>query len=128
LIKTSKEIIQDTAKQLKVPEHQVQAVYDTIVKYVHLLTKSPNVVAIRLPQIGTLYSKLSYIVKKVKSSKHTDTVELYKSKESIIKSDIDLNKKNYNNRHLKRDKIEMKYFNKGMTIEDIENLQNGKEE
>jgi hypothetical protein len=55
-------------------------------------------------------------------------VELYKSKESIIKSDIDLNKKNYNNRHLKRDKIEMKYFNKGMTIEDIENLQNGKEE
>lgn len=125
MIKTSQEIIAATAKELSIPEHKVQAVYDTIIKYIHILMRAPSVVAIRLPLIGILYAKLGYLVSKSKAATDASTRALYQAKQDAVRESISSEESNYNNRHIKKNKIDMKYFNKGMSIKEIEEFQNG---
>ena len=142
MIISSAEIIKKVAKDLGYSEMQVESVYDSIVAYIKKLVIEKDTVAIRLPYIGVLYATVQGLIRKdvrfrARSINHTSYYEKHnkdihtvvQSKLKRIYDYIDAHKgeKGYHdNKHFKKLKITLKYFNGGKSIKEIEAIQNEK--
>jgi len=83
-IKYFDDIVDEIAEELGVDRKEIEEICKLNIKYIHKLTKKPEVISINLPRLGTLYfnerkAKLTYKIS-----------ETYKYFREIVGSQIDI--------------------------------------
>jgi len=127
----SKDIAEAVALKLGISKSSALKHIDFFVHWVKKLTEDPDIVNISLPSIGSLYVNWTMMKNRVEllKSKEEDITEFDKKRISLFESKIkklekEFEDNNGHNRHKRRFKFTSTYYNKGMSIEEMENWQN----
>ena len=130
-ISFTSDIIKEVAKQLNLPETKIKAVYETQIMYLKHLVNNTDAVAIFIPFIGTLHTKVWYLFRQIEKYSKTPLdslkLDIFLSKKKIIDSHIQSHiQNNYKgkSRHLEKNKINRFIYNGGKNMEEIEEFQN----
>lgn len=128
-ISFTSDILQEVSKEHNIPLELVKYSFDICLKNLENLVKNTDTTSIFIPFIGTMYVNYENLklFKKgsINKNKNFDVIQ---SKIEKIEEHVEVtnkNKKNFFiNRHLQKKFLNNKYFSKGLSIIEIENLQN----
>jgi hypothetical protein len=137
---TTSELIKRVSKKTGVSEAKVSATYYSIIRYLSRLAAQTDTTAIRIPFLGVLYVKVKDLHKRsaslheIRIKKPKYYAKTFTYMHEIILSKLDKiykhitehkGKKGFqDNKHFKKSKIDIPFFNGGKTIQEIEQFQN----
>lgn len=128
-ISFTSDILQEVSKENNIPMEIVKYSFDICLKNLENLVKNSNTTSVFIPFIGTMYVNYENLkLFKKGSDRRNKNTDIIQSKIEKIEEHIKVtnkNKKNFFiNRHLQKKFLNNKYFSKGLSIIEIENLQN----
>lgn len=127
------DIAKSVANELGVSEDMVLHHIDFLSHWVKTLTKDPSVLTIQMPHIGRMYVNISKVEATFKAFDAMDKtgmktswlnqLERHRLRIEEFNRQFEDRGGGYN-RHKKRSKFFNNWFNKGMSVEELENWQN----
>ena len=128
-ISFTSDILQEVSKENNIPMEIVKYSFDICLKNLENLVKNSNTTSVFIPFIGTMYVNYENLKLFKKGSdrrnKNTDIIQSKIEKIEEYTKNVNKIKRNYFvNRHLQKKFLNNKYFSKGLSIIEIENLQN----
>lgn len=127
----SKDIALEVSKKLGISKESALKHIDFLVHWIKKLTEDPEVVNIYIPSIGSLYANWTMMENRVNLLKDKgedmklsdeNRIKLFEKKIKKLEKEFEGNA-GYN-RHKKRFKFTSTYYNKGMSLEEMEIWQN----
>ena len=128
-ISFTSDILQEVSKENNIPMEIVKYSFDICLKNLENLVKNSNTTSVFIPFIGTMYVNYENLKLFKKGSdrrnKNSDIIQSKIEKIEEYTKNVNKIKRNYFvNRHLQKKFLNNKYFSKGLSIIEIENLQN----
>lgn len=127
----TEDILKKVSQDKNIDIEKVRALYKIMIDFLIHLKNKTNAVSIKIPFIGTLYIKQKFVHQMCRKYSHKESdkekLEIYKSKLDILQrftDDLCKNERYIINRHLGKSKLYTKYYNKDMSIVELEEFQN----
>ena len=123
------DILQEVSKENNIPMEIVKYSFDICLKNLENLVKNSNTTSVFIPFIGTMYVNYENLKLFKKGSdrrnKNTDIIQSKIEKIEEYTKNVNKIKRNYFvNRHLQKKFLNNKYFSKGLSVVEIEKIQN----
>ena len=128
-ISFTSDILQEVSKENNIPMEIVKYSFDICLKNLENLVKNSNTTSVFIPFIGTMYVNYENLKLFKKGSgrrnKNTDIIQSKIEKIEEYTKNVNKIKRNYFvNRHLQKKFLNNKYFSKGLSVVEIEKIQN----
>ena len=128
-ISFTSDILQEVSKENNIPMEIVKYSVDICLKNLENLVKNSNTTSVFIPFIGTMYVNYENLKLFKKGSdrrnKNTDIIQSKIEKIEEYTKNVNKIKRNYFvNRHLQKKFLNNKYFSKGLSVVEIEKIQN----
>ena len=128
-ISFTSDILQEVSKENNIPMEIVKYSFDICLKNMENLVKNSNTTSVFIPFIGTMYVNYENLKLFKKGSdrrnKNTDIIQSKIEKIEEYTKNVNKIKRNYFvNRHLQKKFLNNKYFSKGLSVVEIEKIQN----
>ena len=128
-ISFTSDILQEVSKENNIPMEIVKYSFDICLKNLENLVKNSNTTSVFIPFIGTMYVNYENLKLFKKGSdrrnKNTDIIQFKIEKIEEYTKNVNKIKRNYFvNRHLQKKFLNNKYFSKGLSVVEIEKIQN----
>lgn len=128
-ISFTSDILQEVSKENNIPIEIVKYSFDICLKNLENLVKNSNTTSVFIPFIGTMYVNYENLKLFKKGSdrrnKNTDIIQSKIEKIEEYTKNVNKIKRNYFvNRHLQKKFLNNKYFSKGLSVVEIEKIQN----
>ena len=128
-ISFTSDILQEVSKENNIPMEIVKYSFDICLKNLENLVKNSNTTSVFIPFIGTMYVNYENLKLFKKGSdrrnKNTDIIQSKIEKIEEYTKKVNKIKRNYFvNRHLQKKFLNNKYFSKGLSVVEIEKIQN----
>ena len=128
-ISFTSDILQEVSKENDIPIEIVKYSFDICLKNLENLVKNTDTTSIFIPFIGTMYVNYENLKLFKKGSdrrgKNTDIIQSKIEKiEEYIKNVNKIKRNYFVNRHLQKKFLNNKYFSKGLSVDEIEKIQN----
>lgn len=128
-ISFTSDILQEVSKEHNIPLELVKYSFDICLKNLENLVKNTDTTSIFIPFIGTMYVNYENLKLFKKGSdrrnKNTDIIQSKIEKIEEYTKNVNKIKRNYFvNRHLQKKFLNNKYFSKGLSVVEIEKIQN----
>ena len=128
-ISFTSDILQEVSKENDIPIEIVKYSFDICLKNLENLVKNTDTTSIFIPFIGTMYVNYENLKLFKKGSdrrgKNTDIIQSKIEKIEEYTKNVNKIKRNYFvNRHLQKKFLNNKYFSKGLSVVEIEKIQN----
>ena len=128
-ISFTSDILQEVSKENNIPMEIVKYSFDICLKNLKNLVKNSNTTSVFIPFIGTMYVNYENLKLFKKGSdrrnKNTDIIQSKIEKIEEYTKNVNKIKRNYFvNRHLQKKFLNNKYFSKGLSVVEIEKIQN----
>lgn len=135
-IMLTKELINKTARELGVHKKVVSYLYDFMVEYIHKQTNATDCCSFFLPHLGTMYVKADFIddfiqdkIKDLEKNPNNIAAKkskiAYEHKKRALKFYVQNSGRPLSSSfHHRRENIKKWYFNKGKSIEEMQDIQN----
>ena len=128
-ISFTSDILQEVSKENNIPMEIVKYSFDICLKNLENLVKNSNTTSVFIHFIGTMYVNYENLKLFKKGSdrrnKNTDIIQSKIEKIEEYTKNVNKIKRNYFvNRHLQKKFLNNKYFSKGLSVVEIEKIQN----
>ena len=128
-ISFTSDILQEVSKENNIPIEIVKYSFDICLKNLENLVKNSNTTSVFIPFIGTMYVNYENLKLFKKGSdrrnKNTDIIQSKIEKIEEYTKNVNKIKRDYFvNRHLQKKFLNNKYFSKGLSVVEIEKIQN----
>ena len=128
-ISFTSDILNEVSKENNIPMEIVKYSFDICLKNLENLVKNSNTTSVFIPFIGTMYVNYENLKLFKKGSdrrnKNTDIIQFKIEKIEEYTKNVNKIKRNYFvNRHLQKKFLNNKYFSKGLSVVEIEKIQN----
>lgn len=128
----TKDIATSVAEELGVPRDMVLDHIDFMTHWIKTISKNPEVLTIRLPDIGQLYVNISKVQKLYDTFSEMDESEMKTSWLNRLENhrlrleafNVEFQEHEGYQRHKKKSKLFNNWFNKGMNLQQLERWQN----